>query len=82
MVVEEWSQEPQQQGVKEGVGVAAKRLPMGQGEAVVERRKVAQKLLVHLSEVGEAELVLEVRQYLPGFPFRPSYHQLFHLSID
>jgi len=80
VVVEEWSQEPQQQGVKEGVGVAANRLPMGQGE--VERRKVAQKLLVHLSEVGEAELVLEVRQYLPGFPFRPSYHQLFHLSID
>lgn len=82
MVVEEWSQEPQQQGVKEGVGVAAKRLPMGQGEAVVEQWKVAQKLLVHLSVVGEAELVLEVRQYLPCFPFRPSYHQLFHLSID
>jgi len=82
VVVEEWSQQPQQQGVKEGVGVAAKRLPMGQREAVVERRKVAQKLLVHLSGVGEAELVLEVRQYLPGFPFRSSYHQLFHLSID
>lgn len=82
MVVEEWSQEPQQQGVKEGVDVVAKRLPMGQREAVVERWKVAQKLLVHLSEVGEVELVLEVRQYLPGFPFRPSYHQLFHLSID
>jgi len=65
--------------VKEGEGVAAKRLPMGQGEAVVERRKVAQNLLVHLSEVGE---VLGVRQYSPGSPFRPSYHQLFHLSID